>query len=319
MKSTRIISATLLMASGILCAFSQHTELIRFGDFNHWVTREIKESAVIGGKTKQVYEIGPTTTIAGNKAYSNMGGSPWATSNVYAKVAGVSKASNAVFPADYPGHGKCAKLCTMMESVKAMGMVNMDVLVAGSIFLGKMREPVTSTKNPMQKMEMGIPYAKRPKCLTFDYRLDVPEGNVRTKASGTGGKKTLPGRDSAVAFVFLQKRWEDEKGNIHAKRIGTGGKMFSHETPWVNGCKIPIVYGDCSGHPGMQWLGLRSGAKRYYARNSKGKMVPITEEGWGDGSDVPTHVILMFSSAKGDSFVGTVGMTMYVDNVGFGF
>ena len=64
-------------------------ELIKYGNFNSWITRNIKESSVLGGNTKQVYEIGPTQTINGAKAYVNMGGSPWATSNVYCKVMGI--------------------------------------------------------------------------------------------------------------------------------------------------------------------------------------------------------------------------------------
>ena len=65
---------------------AQKVEKIRYGDFSNWVTRHIHESAVIGGHDKTVYEIGPSQTIDGNKPYNNLGGSPWATSNVYAKI-----------------------------------------------------------------------------------------------------------------------------------------------------------------------------------------------------------------------------------------
>ena len=75
---------------------AQHVEPIAFGDFEHWVTREIKESALLGGKTKTVYAIAPTQYIKGNKAYRNMGGSPWASSNVMANVMGIVKTSNTV-------------------------------------------------------------------------------------------------------------------------------------------------------------------------------------------------------------------------------
>ncbi len=36
--------------------------------------------------------------ITENKAYKNMGGSPWATSNVMARVAGITKTNTSVFP-----------------------------------------------------------------------------------------------------------------------------------------------------------------------------------------------------------------------------
>ena len=77
-----------LMTTGFiaLCSavvMAQHkVEMLPFGDMDQWVNREIKESAIIGGNTKNVYAVGPTQTIAGSKAYTNLGGSPWATSNV---------------------------------------------------------------------------------------------------------------------------------------------------------------------------------------------------------------------------------------------
>lgn len=298
---------------------AQRIEYIKFGDFNSWITRNIEESSILGGNTKKVYEIGPTTTLNGNNAYHNMGGSPWATSNVYAKVSGIVKASNAVDPCVRSGKNLCAKLSTKIEHVKALGFINMDVMVAGSIFLGQMIEPVTSTKNPYSKMDMGIPYTKRPKSLVLDYRVDMPAANTRTKATGFGSPKTLQGRDHAVVFVYLQRRWEDAKGNIHAKRVGTGGKKFTKGSAWVNGFKIPIIYGNASGNSSLSWLPLRGKNNAYYARNSKGKLKPVIEEGWDDADATPTHVIVMISSGAGEPFVGSEGLNLYVDNVGFEF
>lgn len=295
-------------------------EPIKYGNFNSWVTRHVKESSVIGGNTRTVYAIGPATTINGNKAYSNLGGSPWATSNVMAKVSGVTKTSNAVYPANRTGGNKCAKLTTQMEHVKALGIINMDVMVAGSMFLGNMVEPITSTSKPYAKMNMGIPYTKRPTALVFDYAVEAPKTNTRTKSSGFGSKKTLPGRDAAVVFVFLQRRWEDAKGNIHAKRVGTAGQKFNTTTGWHNGHQLKIKYGDASRQPGYaSYLGLRSGANAYYARNSKGRLVPVIEEGWDAPNATPTHAVVMFSAGSGEPYVGTEGLSLYVDNVAFGF
>ncbi|MBD5185032.1 MAG: glycoside hydrolase xylanase [Bacteroides sp.] len=314
--------ALLLLASFSAASASALTvEPIRYGDMNSWVTRHIKESAVIGGNSKTLYEVGPARTIEGNKAYSNLGGSPWATSNVYAKVSGVTKGSNAVYPADHPGAGKCAKLATEMQSIKVLGMVNMDVMVAGSMFLGQILEPISSTKNPYAKMDMGVPYAKRPQALVFDFKVDMPKTNTRTKSSGFGSKKTLPGRDHAVAFVMLQRRWEEPDGSIHAKRVATGCEKFTSAAPWNSNHSLPLIYGNPTGKPGYDPMvvGLKTGANAYYARNSKGKMVPVIEEGWDDASATPTHAIVMFSAGGGEPYVGTEGLTFYVDNVGFGF
>ena len=312
MKRFIIIAAAMALMAGQQ-ATAQKVVPIKYGNMDHWVTRVIKESGIIGGQTKHVYEIGPTQTINGAKAYTNLGGSPWGSSNVYAKVMGVVKTSNAVFP-DTHGSGKCAKLTTTLEHVKAVGIINMDVLVSGSIFLGQMMEPLSSTKNPYSKMEMGIPYTQRPKYLQFDYKLNAPAGD-RTYSSGFGAKKTIRGRDYAEVFIILQRRWEDSKGHLHAERVGTGRQRFGHSTNWVTGHRIPIWYGDITGHKGYQsYMGLINGDKSYYARNSKGKMVKCPEEKWADANAKPTHMLLMASSGCGTAYVGTVGMTLWVDN-----
>ena len=306
----------LLSAAFLLIAVSlqaQRVVPIHYGNMDQWVTRNIKESAVIGGNTRSIYAIGPTQTIEGAVPYRGLGGSPWGSSNVLAKVMGVVKTSNAVFP-DKRGKGQCAKLTTMLEHVKAVGIINMDVLVSGSIFLGKMTEPISSTKNPYSKMEMGIPYTQRPKYLQFDYKLNAPLAD-RTYSSGFGAKKTVRGRDYAEVFILLQRRREDSKGNLHAARVGTGRQRFGATTDWVNSYRIPIWYGDITKHAGYQsYMGLINGEKSYYARNSKGKMVPVPEEQWDYANATPTHMVLMASSTCGTAFLGTIGMTLWVDN-----
>ena len=312
MKKTIIaIAAAALLSLG---AQAEKVVPIAYGNFDHWVTRNIKESSVLGGQTKTVYAIGPTQTINGAKPYSG-GKSPWGSSNVYAKVMGVVKTSNAVFP-DKHGNGKCVKLTTMMEHCKVLGMINMDVLVSGTIFLGHMFEPLTSTKNPYSKMEMGIPFTQRPKYLQFDYKLNAPIGD-RIYSSGFGKQKTILGRDFAEVFIILQRRWEDSKGNIHAARVGTGRQRFGATTDaWMTNYRIEVKYGDISKRPGFQsYQGLISKEKSYYARNSKGKMVPVVEEKWDDANATPTHMLIMCSSGCGTAYVGTVGMTLWVDNI----
>jgi len=316
MKKVLAFVLVMLAATGIQAL---RLEPIRYGDFNSWVTREITESKVIGGNKKTVYAIAPTRKAIGNRPYRNEGGSPWATSNVYAKVSGVVKGSNTVSPAVINGN-KVAKLETKMEQVKVLGLINMDVMVAGSIFLGKVNEPITSTKVPFAKMEMGMPYTKRPVALVYDYKIDMPAANTRVKATGFGGKKTLQGRDNAEVYVLLQKRWEDEKGNIYAHRVGTGRERYSRSVPWTKGHQLKIQYGDITKKPGYKsWMGLLDGKKAYYAKNSKGKMVPVHEIGWADADETPTHVLMMASSSCGEPFVGTEGVAFYIDNISFGF
>lgn len=319
MRKLNILALSLLMLISGTQASALTLEKIKYGDFSNWVTRHISESSAIGGKKKTIYAIGPTTTIEGNKAYSNMGGSPWATSNVYAKVMGISKATNSVEPAVINGN-KMAKLTTKIEEVKVLKMIDMEVMVTGTLFLGKVREPISSTSSPYSKMEMGMPYTKRPKALVYDVKVDMPNVNTRIKASGTGAKKTLQGRDQAEVYVILQKRWEDAKGNIHALRVGTGRERFNKSVPLTKGHQLTIHYGDITGQSFYKsYMGLLSGKKAYYAYNSKGKLVPVQEEGWAPANATPTHVLVMASTTCGEAFVGTVGITMYVDNFAFGF
>ncbi len=311
--------AALLIFFATIQSPALRLEPIPYGDFSQWVTRNLSESKLIGGKAKTIYAIGPTATINGNKAYTNQGGSPWATSNVYARVSGITKASNTVSPVDVSGN-RMAKLETKIEEVKVLGLINMDVMVTGTVFIGKLNEPVSSTKDPYAKMEMGMPYTKRPAALVFDYKVDMPEGDYRVKATGFGGKKKLQGRDNAEVYVLLQQRWEDEKGNLYAKRVGTGRERYNKTVPMTKGHQLKIHYGDITGKPFYRdYMGLLSGTKAYYAYNSKGKLVPVNEVGWAPADATPTHVLVMASSTCGTAFIGTEGLTLYIDNLAFGF
>ncbi len=291
------------------------TEPIPFGNMDCWVTRNIKESGIIGGKRKTVYAIGPTQTIDGAKVYVNQGGSPWSSSNVYAKVMGVVKTSNAVFPADHAGNGKCARLTTRLEECKVLGLFNIEVLVSGSIFLGQMHEPIADTNSPYSKMEMGIPFTKRPKALVLDYKVVDPGTGIITRAT-TGHKSTKKGTDSADVFIYLQRRWEDEDGKLHAKRVGTARKRFIGNSDWKTGYRMPITYGDATKQPGYRsYMQLLNGNRAYYAKNSKGKMVPVQEEGWDSADATPTHMIIMCSAGSGVAYEGQLGMELWVDNL----
>ena len=85
-----LLSCALCMAH---CAFSQERiELIPYGDMEQWAVRYVKESALLGGKTKTLYVVAPTDTIKGNKAYT-FENTPWGISNAWAAPAGIDKAA----------------------------------------------------------------------------------------------------------------------------------------------------------------------------------------------------------------------------------
>lgn len=316
---TRKIASRLWATSLIvLCSVSvmaQHkTELIPFGNMDQWVTREIKESGIIGGNTKNVFAIGPTQTIAGDKAYKNLGGSPWATSNVMAKVAGVTKTNTSVFP-EKRGSGYAARLDTRMESVKVFGLVDITVLAAGSMFLGSVHEPIKSTKNPNKILQMGVPFTKKPIALQFDYKVKMSDRENRIRATGFSKISDVAGKDFPAAILFLQKRWEDAKGNVYAKRIGTMVTYFYHTADWRNNATYEILYGDITGNPAYKAHMMRLQADERYTINSKGESVPVREVAWGDENDVPTHMILQFTSSHGGAYIGSPGNSLWVDNV----
>lgn len=312
-----LTAITVCLALGVS---AQSVQKLPYGDMNQWVTRNIKESGIIGGAHKQCFAIGPTRTIDGDEAYTNQGGSPWATSNVMAKVMGVTKVSNAVFPDDRNG-GKCARLTTIIDSCRAIGLVDIRVLVAGTMFLGQMKEPIKSTKNPYSKMEMGMPFTGRPVALQYDYRVLVPRNARRIYQSGFGKGHEVAGSDKAEVFILLQRRWEDADGNIHARRVGTGREMMGRSSNgWVNAHRLPVHYGDITGESFYKsYMGLIPREKSYYAKNSRGKMVPVVEEGWDDADATPTHILVMFSAGSGEPYTGTPGLTLWVDNVALAY
>ena len=316
LKDKRCVAVLLAM---LCCLFSAEVraeeELVKFGDFESWITRSIKESAIVGGKTQKLFEVGPTGTFDGARAYTNQGGSPWACSNVYAKVYGVVKTNVSVFPEAH-GNGRCAKLMTHVSTCKAMGIINISALATGCIFLGTLLEPITDTANPLMKMDMGIPFGRRPKAVKFDYKFYSP-GTKRIRETGLSRRQEVSGRDMAQCVCMLQKRWEDADGNIHALRVGSMHQRFSQNmTEWKEGQTFAIHYGDITKESFYQdWMGLQTGIKAFCAKNSKGKIVPVQEEGWAKPDEVPTHIILKFDSSHGSDYTGTVGNTLWLDNI----
>lgn len=285
-----------------------------FGDMDQWVVRKIHESAIIGGNTKLLYELGPSDTIVGNTAYHNKGGSPWANSNVLAKVAGVVKTNTSVFP-ERRGDGWCARLETRMESVRVLGLVDIEVVAAGSLFLGTVHEPIKGTKNPQSILGSGVPFTKKPDAIRFDYKTKFSPEKNRVRSTGFSRKGIVQGQDSITVVLFLQKRWEDKDGNIYAKRVGTMVQRYTASSNgWVNDATYPILYGDITSHPGFKPY-MKIQAEERYTLNSKGKSVPILEIGWAEEGEASTHIVLQFASSHGGAYIGSPGNTFWIDNV----
>lgn len=306
------VSVLLCVACGV---WSEKIVPIKYGDLDNWTVRYIKESALLGGQTKAVYNIAQSDTISGNSAFVYKDKqNPWAISNVYANVMGVVKGSVSVFP-EKRNRGYCARLESKLETVKVAGMLDIQVAVAGSIFLGKTHEPIRNPNNPYKKLDMGVPFTRRPSALLFDYKSLISEERTITKALGFG-VSTLEGHDVAEVYMFLQKRWEDKSGNIYAKRVGTAYlRVEKTVTEWQNNYRLPVQYGDITQLKDYKpYKGLRSSGG-FCAQNSSGKSVEVHEVGWGDADELPTHVILMFTVGCYPAFHSHIGNKFWIDNV----
>ena len=312
----KITFLPLLMFSIFACA--ERIEPLPFGDMEQWTVRYITESKLLGGQTKTLYCLAPTDTIRENAPYIyGQDGNPWATSNAYANVVGIEKAAGSMTPERREDGGTCCRLDVDMLGVRVMGMIDVQVLVSGTLFTGRNLEPITTAADPYQNIDFGVPFTSRPSALMFDYKCVVEQENWYWHAKGGSKPKKREYEngeiDEAEAYIYLQHRWEDDKGKIHSIRVGTGYERFSKsQDTWVNGHRVPIHYGDITGEPWYRdYMGFKNIER---ATNSRGKVTLIQEEGW-DATLEPTHMVIVITSGKMEAFEGHEGNTLWVDNV----
>lgn len=313
-----IFSLVVALAASISSLFAQVRE-IPFGNMEKWLVRKVDESFIIGGKTRYLYEVAPGDTLKDNTPFvPNLKVSPWATSSVLAVVKGVTKSSCTVFP-EYHGKGHAARLETRIERVKVMGLINISVLATGTIFLGEIAEPVRDTKNPQEKLMMGIPFTECPKSVIYDYKFDQgSDGGKRMKMTGFSRVQDVPGANAAEMCLILQKRWEDADGNVYAKRVATAWERYDKSSgKWINAHEVELHYGDITKNPEYKsYMALIAGGEDApHCKNSKGEAVPVHEVGWAAPGEKPTHIILRFSSGHGGAYVGSPGAMFHIDNV----
>ena len=320
MRRTRLFGLLAAIFMSMPCTSAQQSvvdAINSFGTFDRWSTREVKESAIIGGATKKLYEFygNQENVVTGKTPFSAPEGYLWRTNNVLAVVAGVVKTNNTIFPEER-GDGYCCRIETHIEEVKALGVINMDVTCQGAMLVGVLPEPITTTKDPMAKVFYGVPFNGCPKSLKMDIKADVGHEVIR----GTGFSKLKPMgyNDSAEITFILQKRWEDEEGNVHALRVATSITRIEKDIPdWINGYELKLHYGDITGASFYKdYMGLKNDPETaYHALNSNGKNVIIQEDGWAEPGTEPTHMIINIISSCGQAFYGGVGNTLWIDNV----
>ncbi len=257
-------------------------------DFESWTERSIKESAIIGGKTKTLYKPGGV----------------WGCSNAYAKVMGVEKVSVSVTP-EKRGNGTCCRMESTLEIVSAIG-INFKALATGSIYTGKMVDVISAkqTSDPNSAIDMGIPFTGRPTALILDYKALIKDEKAVYAPAKTQVKE-VEGRDAGIITLYLQHRWE-ENGHVYAYRVGTVQKKITQSTDdWQNDFRLPVIYGKSS-------VALAKNNQKTH--NSKGEMVNIEEVDYR--ADVePTHLIVQISAGCMPPFTGCPGNIVWCDNI----
>lgn len=81
-----------------------------------------------------------------------------------------------------------------------LGIVDITVLAAGSMFLGTVHEPIKSTKNPNKMLQMGVPFTERPSAIQFDYKVKMSDRENRIRATGFSKITDVPGKDFLLLF-----------------------------------------------------------------------------------------------------------------------
>lgn len=303
------------LLAAVMSVSAERIDMIPFGDMESWVVRYIKESKVIGGTTRTLYALGETDTIRGNVPYVyGKNGNPWSMSDAYAVVSGIHKAAGTISP-EKRGDGTCCRMDVKMLEVSVFGVIDIHVLVNGTIFWGRTIEPVKTAKDPYSNIDFGVPFTQRPTALILDYKCIISPEKWIWRATGLSASKKIEGHDECEVFLLLQKRWEDANGKIHAQRVGTAYERYTKtQKDWVNGHRIPVWYGDITGRAEYKdYMGLKD---LFRATNSKGVITPVVEESWAAADAVPTHAILMITSGCYPAFYGHDGNVMWVDNVG---
>ena len=288
------------------------TEPIAYGNMDQWIVRYIKESKILGGKTKTLYTPGKRDTIRTNVPYKAASNNPWGCSDTYAKFMGVEAATaGSVYP-EKRGKGYCCRLRNVLTHVS---VGNIYAMVSGTIYMGHALEPlgIIAKSKPYTAINFGIPFKKHPVALMLDYKATISQSNVITSTVNNKVEK-ISGKDCAVIYVYLQHRWEDKRtGKIYARRVGTAYEKITKTIPeWKNNHTIPIRWGNITNQKDYKdYEGLNK--VQMMARNSRGDMVKVEEVGWS--LDEPTHVVMYISSSNAGVFKASEGNTLWVDNL----
>lgn len=314
-KAIRLFAIIGLLAIGNgMLAQERWTEPIPYGDMDQWQVRYIRESKLLGGKTKTLYALAATDTIRENKAYVSAEGNPWGCSATYAKFMGIETAMEGSVVPERRGYGYCCRMRNVLEHVS---LCDIYAMVSGTIYMGTALEPlgIQAKSKPFTAIDFGVPFTKHPVALMLDYKATISDADslITTERNKP---EMIAGHDCAVIYIYLQHRWEDkETGKIYARRVGTAYERICETIPeWINNHEIPIRWGNITDSTNYKdYEGLNR--VDMMARNSQGKMVRVEEVAWS--IDEPTHIVMYISSSNAGVFRACEGNTLWVDNLRF--
>lgn len=314
-KAIRLFAIIGLLAIGNgMLAQERWTEPIPYGDMDQWQVRYIRESKLLGGKTKTLYALAATDTIRENKAYVSAEGNPWGCSATYAKFMGIETAMEGSVVPERRGYGYCCRMRNVLEHVS---LCDIYAMVSGTIYMGTALEPlgIQAKSKPFTAIDFGVPFTKHPVALMLDYKATISDADslITTERNKP---EMIAGHDCAVIYIYLQHRWEDkETGKIYARRVGTAYERICKTIPeWINNHEIPIRWGNITDSTNYKdYEGLNR--VDMMARNSQGKMVRVEEVAWS--IDEPTHIVMYISSSNAGVFRAYEGNTLWVDNLRF--
>ncbi|MCA0133321.1 PCMD domain-containing protein [Winogradskyella alexanderae] len=201
----------------------------------------------------------------------------WGTANRALAIAGDANTN----PEDL-GNGDFA---VKLTSVAAPLLVRM---AAATLFTGRFTEGFPNPTDPRSNIDFGTPFNGRPDAFRVEYRY-LP-GDSYEDADGN----SLSGGDQCDIYVLLEKREGDT-----VERIGTGWFRSANTVQDWTTIEIPVKYGELtSADPEFEYANIREG------------------EFWGNPSDTPTHITVVFSSsALGDFFTGAIGSELWINNL----
>ena len=144
------------------------------------------------------------------------------------------------------GDGSCCRLETAIRKDNIAGL-KVEVLIAGTLFVGELNEPVRGLKDPLKNVNQGIAFSKKPKAVKFDYKYSVGNQRVKSCFIVSIRRKGLI-RQSFVSF--FRNDGKIRMGTcLPPVLVAPVGFFTGTVSQWVNGAKFPVSYGDCTRLP----------------------------------------------------------------------